>query len=80
MVDWPWWGPWTCTVVAYDAAKQRLKVSDGWGSTRTFKVAEVWVAPRKVGASRMRVVVTLLGAGAGLGAIIGSIITALLMR
>ena len=80
VVDWPWWGPWTCSVIAYDAAKQRLKVSDGWGSTRTFKVAEVWVAPRKVGASRMRVVVTLLGAGAGLGAIIGSIITALLMR
>lgn len=80
---WPWWGPWTCTVVAYDAAKQRIKLSDGAGSTKTFPLAEVWLAPaRKADARRSsaRLQMTLLGAGAGLGAILGSIITALLMR
>lgn len=81
--NWPWWGPWTCTVVAYDAVKRRVKVSDGSGYTRTFGVAEVWLAAaRKAGASgaRTRVYATLIGAGAGAGALIGSIITALLMR
>lgn len=81
--DWPWWGPWTCTVVAYDAGKQRVKLSDGWGYTKTFRVAEVWLPPeRSAGASgaRTRVYATLIGAGAALGALVGSIITGLLMR
>ena len=30
--NWPWWGPWTCTVISYDAAKQKVKVTDGWGT------------------------------------------------
>jgi hypothetical protein len=79
--NWPWWGPWTCTVVAYDAARKRVKVSDGWGYTRTFPVAEVWLPPsRKVDArgTRLRVYLTLLGAGAGIGALVGSLVTALL--
>lgn len=80
VVDWPWWGPWTCTVMSYDAARARVKVNDGWGYTRTFPVADVWLAPRKVGGSRTRIYVTLLGAGVGLGAILGSIVTALLIR
>ena len=40
---WPRWGPWTCTVVGYDSVKQRVKLSDGWGYTRTFPVSEVWL-------------------------------------
>ncbi len=43
--DWPMWGPWTGTVVAYSPERQRIKLSDGWGSTRTFRVSEVWLAP-----------------------------------
>jgi hypothetical protein len=81
--DWPWWGPWNCTVVSYDAVAQRVKVNDGSGYTKTFPIADVWLAPpRNTGASkaRTRVYVTLIGAGAGLGALVGSIITALLMR
>ncbi|MFN0179604.1 MAG: tudor domain-containing protein [Gemmatimonadales bacterium] len=79
---WPMWGPWTCTVIGYDSAKQRVKLSDGWGYTKTFPLSEVWLArtvadPR---AGRKRVYATLLGAGAAVGALIGSIITALLMR
>lgn len=35
------WGPWTCTVIGYDSAKQRVKLSDGWGYTKTFPVSEV---------------------------------------
>jgi len=79
---WPMWGPWTCTVVGYDAAKQRVKLSDGWGYTRTFPVSDVWLAPAKAdpGAARRRIYATLLGAGAAAGALIGAIVTALVLR
>ena len=83
IVDWPWWGEWTCTVISYDAAGQSVKVNDGSGYTRTFPIAEVWLDPppdTAVSGARKRVYATLLGAGAGLGALIGSILTALLMR
>ncbi|MFN2399515.1 MAG: hypothetical protein ABR543_12885 [Gemmatimonadaceae bacterium] len=78
---WPMWGPWTCTVIAYDSVKQRVKLSDGWGSTKTFPVSEVWLAPTKADprSARKRVYATLLGAGAAAGGLICSIITALLM-
>lgn len=81
--NWPWWGPWTCTVVGYDAGRQLVTLSDGWGSTETFPIADVWLAPARdarPGKARRRVYITLLGAGAGLGALIGSIVTALMMR
>ena len=78
---WPMWGPWTCTVVAYDAAKQRVKLSDGWGYTRTFPISEVWLAPAKTDlwTSGWRVPALFLGVGAVAGALLGSIITALLV-
>ena len=82
-VDWPWWGTWTCTVVGYDAGRQLVTLSDGWGSTETFPISEVWLNPARdarPGKARRRVYLTLLGAGAGLGALIGSIVTAVLMR
>ena len=81
--DWPWWGPWTCTVVRYDAVSQQVELSDGWGSTHACSLAEVWLAaPRSTGGTRAarRRSLWLLGAGAGLGALLGSIVTALLMR
>jgi hypothetical protein len=80
VVNWPWWGPWTCSVIAYDSAKQRVKLSDGWGSTRSFPLAEVWLAPSRAdaGSGRRRFYTTFIG-GAGVGALIGSIITALLL-
>jgi hypothetical protein len=80
-VNWPWWGPWTCNVVSFDAHKQRVTLNDGWGSTKTFPISEVWLdPPRKPHArsGRARIYATLLGAGAGIGALVGSIITALL--
>lgn len=80
--DWPWWGPWNCTVIAYDANRQRVKVSDGWGYTRSFPLAEVWLPPRRAEQdalqARKRVYAKLLGAGAVLGAVLGSVLTLLL--
>ena len=82
--NWPWWGPWTCTVVSYHAASQYVELSDGWGSTEAFPIAEVWLTPPQKAdvarRARRRVSITLIGAGAGLGALLGSIVTALLMR
>lgn len=82
VVNWPWWGPWTCTVISYDASKRRIKVTDGWGTTKTFPISEVWVdAVRKQsGGNRMRVYLTLLGSGAAFGSLIGSALTWLLTR
>ena len=80
---WPHWGPWTCTVLSYDATSQRIKVSDGWGDTQEFAIADVWLNPPRAAATgdkRTRLVVTLLAAGAALGATVGSIVTALLTR
>jgi hypothetical protein len=79
--NWPMWGPWTCSVVSYDAAKQRVKLSDGWGYTKSFRAAEVWLAARTdPKRARGRVYGTLLGIGVAAGAVAGSIITLLLSR
>ena len=81
VVQWPWWGPWTCTIVSYAADTQQVTVTDGWSETRTFPIAEVWLAPRKsVQSRRTRMTAALIGAGAAAGAAIGSIVTALLLR
>jgi hypothetical protein len=80
--NWPMWGPWTCTVVAYDATRMRVKLSDGWGYTRTFPLTEVWLAhPKKsedAGDSRARISMRLIGIGAVVGALAGSLVTILL--
>lgn len=80
VANWPWWGPWTCTVISYDAARQKVKVSDGWGYTKTFPISEVWQSSRKAWSGRLRMSATWLSIGAGVGAIVGSAITALLLR
>jgi hypothetical protein len=80
VANWPWWGPWTCTVISYDAARQKVKLTDGWGYTKSFPIAEVWQSGRKAWSGRLRISATWLSVGAGVGAIIGSAITALLLR
>lgn len=78
---WPMWGPWTCTVIGYDSVKQRVKLSDGWGYTKTFPVSEVWLPPAKADPrTGGRRVLSLVAAGAAAGAFISAIITALLVR
>jgi hypothetical protein len=81
-VNWPWWGPWTCTVVKYDAEKQRVKLYDGWGETKSFPVAEVYQAPKKSTAVKTRsaVYITLLSAGAAIGAVAGAVTVWALLR
>jgi hypothetical protein len=80
--DWPWWGAWTCSIISFDSARQRVKVSDGWGYTRSFPLAEVWLPPRRAEQdaleARKRVYAKLLGVGAALGAVFGSLLTLLL--
>jgi hypothetical protein len=78
--DWPWWGPWTCTVVSYDEARQLVKLSDGWGDARWFPLSDVWLNPRRPDAGRARISATLLGMGAAAGAAVGSLVTWLLLR
>jgi hypothetical protein len=78
---WPMWGSWTCTVVSYDAEKERVKLNDGWGYTRKFPVSEVWLPPAQAapGPAGKRIYGKLLMAGAVAGGLIGSILTALLI-
>ena len=78
VANWPWWGPWTCTVISYDAAKQKVKVSDGWGDTKNFNIAEVWQSGRKPWGGRFRIAATWLSVGVGLGTILGAALTRLL--
>ena len=78
VANWPWWGPWTCTVIKYDAARQKVKLSDGWGETKSFNIAEVWQSSRKPWSGRFRIAATWLSVGVGLGTILGAALTRLL--
>ena len=83
MYHWPWWGPWSCEVISYHAPTGFLMLSDRWGSTTTCRAEDVWLEPKKqtsVLTSRNRAYATLVSLSVGVGAIVGSIITALLMR
>ncbi|MEQ1690426.1 MAG: hypothetical protein ABMA00_04025 [Gemmatimonas sp.] len=31
VVDWPWWGTWTCFVMSRDVEGRRVTLNDGWG-------------------------------------------------
>jgi hypothetical protein len=76
--NWPWWGPWTCTVISYDEAKQKVKVSDGWGDTKSFPLAEIWQTNRTTWSGRFRIAATWLTVGVGLGAALGATLARLL--
>ena len=80
IANWPWWGPWTCTVISYDAARQKVKLTDGWGDTKSFPISDVWQSGRKAWGGRLRISATWLSIGAAIGAVVGSAVTALLLR
>jgi hypothetical protein len=83
MYHWPWWGPWNCEVISYHEPTQFLVLSDRWGSTTTCRAEDVWLEPQRQANARtprQRAYATLIGVGTAVGAIVGSIITALLMR
>ncbi len=46
--NWPNFGWWTCTVVAFDKPNRLLRLSDGWGNDKSFPLAEVRFIPPKV--------------------------------
>jgi hypothetical protein len=78
--NWEWWGPWTCTVLSYDETRRSVKVTDGWGDSKTFPISDVWIAPRtKAVSTRGRVYAALIGIGMAAGAAIGAIVTRLLL-
>ena len=80
-VNWPWWGPWKCTIISYDAAKQKVKLSDGWADAKSFRVAEIWQNDRKVvSPGKAALYAKWLGIGAGAGAALGAVATWLIMR
>ena len=70
-------------MLSYDADRQRIRVTDGWGETRGFPIADVWLdsarRPEQTSA-RTKLYITLLGSGVGIGALVGSLLTALLGR
>jgi hypothetical protein len=81
IVNWPWWGPWKCTIISYDAAKQKVKLTDGWGDTKSFPIAEIWQSERTaIPIGKAALYAKWLGLGATAGAVLGSAITWLLMR
>ncbi|AIE84434.1 hypothetical protein [Fimbriimonas ginsengisoli] len=81
---WPDWGDWTSTVIRYDAQRSTVRVSDGWGSEKTFPLAEIQLdikqfqpkAPIQWANFKWQVAVAFAAAGG----IVGSLLTWLLMR
>jgi hypothetical protein len=78
VANWPWWGPWTCTVVSYDAAKEKVNLSDGWGDTKSFPISEVWQSSKKPWNGRLRIAATWLTVGVGLGTVLGATLVRLI--
>lgn len=76
-VHWPMWGPWSCELISYDEAKGTVKLSDRWGSEKTFPVSEVWLEPPSAGSDfgSFMFYAGLLGAGAVVGGILTTILT-----
>lgn len=79
VVDWPWWGPWTCSVTWYDAATRTLRLNDGWGADETFGIADVWIAPPKPG-NRSRFFWRVLLIGGAVGTVVGAVATMFALR
>ena len=77
-VYWPAWGNWSCEVVSYDETRDTVKLTDRWGSEKTFPVSEIWLEPPSLssGFGGFLIYASMLG----LGAILGSIITAVISR
>jgi hypothetical protein len=71
---WPKWGTWTCTIVSYDPENQRVKLNDGWGSTRWFPLSELWMATPRTTPARRRMDAVLISSGAALGALITALL------
>ena len=55
-----------------DEVKQKVKVSDGWGDTKSCPLAEIWQTNRTTWSGRFRIAATWLTIGLGLGTALGA--------
>ena len=55
-----------------------MKLSDGWGETKSFRISEVWQTNRSSWSGKFRIAATWLSVGIGLGAILGATLTRLI--
>jgi hypothetical protein len=82
---WPDWGWWSCTVLRFDRAGGRVRVTDNWGSERWFQLSDVRFEPPKP-ASKLSKWLRRRGAWFALaivglsGAILGGALTLLAIR
>jgi hypothetical protein len=81
VVQWPVWGWYKGDVVAYDAKREKVTVSDGWNEKK-FSLDEIRLDPPKDSNlnPRAKIYWTLISIGAAMGGTIGAVITWLLMR
>jgi hypothetical protein len=81
MCDWPWWGPWTGSVIGYNVPGRTIRLTDGWGSNETFDIADVWIEPKKDSSfSRNRFIWKVAAIGAAVGTVVGGLATLVLLR
>ena len=78
-VHWPNWGSWSCEVLAYDEATGTARLSDRWGSEKTFPISEIWVEPPSLSGSGFGSFL-FWSAVFGGGAVIGGIVTSIISR
>jgi hypothetical protein len=78
-VQWPAWGKWLCTVMAYDEPTQTVKLSDRWGSEQLFKVAEIWLEPPGERPSGVGYI-TMMTLSATIGVAVGALATLFFLR
>ncbi|MEZ0324804.1 MAG: hypothetical protein ACAH95_02780 [Fimbriimonas sp.] len=75
---WPDWGWWTCSLVRYDPEKRKVRVSDNFGTEKTFDLSEVFRAdPSQPFKMKLNWLMVGLSLGSG---VIGSLLTWLAMR
>ncbi|MBX3114530.1 MAG: hypothetical protein KF836_08185 [Fimbriimonadaceae bacterium] len=46
--NWPHWGWWTCTVLSFDKPNRLVRLSDGWGTEKTFPLTEIRLDPPRI--------------------------------
>lgn len=77
---WPSWGWWTCRVLSFDASRDELRVTDGWGSEEVFPVSNVRMAQESINPRVPGKLTAWLFTGLVAGGAIGSALTWLFLR
>lgn len=45
--NWPNFGWWTCTVLGFDKPNRLIRLTDGWGTEKSFPLADIRYVPKK---------------------------------